>query len=183
MEVFWERGYEGAAISDLTAAMGIGAPSLYAAFGSKEALFKEAVERYDSPPGGTPTQRALAEQPTARAAVAAMLRDNARAYADPATPPGCMIVLAAAPWTANESVAGGLARLRSEAQDDLERRLRRGVDEGELPPDTDTAALAAYYTTVLHGLSILARDGASAETMEAVADAAMGAWDQLASRR
>ncbi len=182
MEVFWERGYEGAAISDLTAAMGIGAPSLYAAFGSKEALFLEAVERYDSAEGAF-TERALREQPTARAAVAAMLRDNARAYADPATPPGCMIVLAAAPWTANRAVAEHLAALRQQAQDELEQRLRRGVEEGELPAGADTAAMAAYYTTVLHGLSILARDGATASAMESVADAAMGAWDQLASRR
>ena len=112
-----------------------------------------------------------------------MLRDNARAYADPATPPGCMIVLAAAPWTANRAVAEHLASLRQEAQDALERRLRRGVEEGELPADADTGAMAAYYATVLHGLSILARDGATASAMEAVADVAMGAWDQLASRR
>jgi AcrR family transcriptional regulator len=179
MEVFWERGYDGAAISDLTAAMGIGAPSLYAAFGSKEQLFREAVERYDRLDGAY-TERALREQPTARAAIEAMLRDNARAYADPDTPPGCMIVLAAAPWTGNAAVRDHLAGLRAASQAALERRLERAVRDGELATGTDTAAMAAYYTTVLHGLSILARDGASPAEMDAVAGCAMAAWDTLA---
>jgi AcrR family transcriptional regulator len=179
MEVFWERGYDGAAISDLTAAMGIGSPSLYAAFGSKEQLFREAVERYDRLEGAY-TERALREQPTARAAVEAMLRDNARAYADPDTPPGCMIVLAAAPWTGNEAVRDHLARLRQEAHEALERRLEGAVATGELPAGTDTAAMASYYTTVMHGLSILARDGATLAAMDAVADCALAAWDALA---
>jgi hypothetical protein len=110
-----------------------------------------------------------------------MLRDNARAYADPDTPPGCMIVLAAAPWTDNERVRDHLAALRKDAQDGLERRFARAVDEGELPAGADTAGMAAYYTTVLHGLSILARDGASSAAMEAVVDHALAAWDAFAA--
>ena len=94
MAVFWQRGYEGTSLGDLTAAMGINRPSLYAAFGCKEALFHEAVALYDAVEGGA-TARALQDEPTARAAVEAMLCDNAEAYAAPDKPPGCMIVLGA----------------------------------------------------------------------------------------
>jgi AcrR family transcriptional regulator len=179
MEVFWQRGYEGASISDLTAAMGINSPSLYACFGCKEALFREAVALYDVVEG-TATERALHEEPTAHAAVEAMLRNNAEAYASPDKPSGCMIVLAACIGTPeSQAVRDHLALIRHNAQAGLQRRLQRGVEEGELPPDTDTAALAAFYTTVLQGLSIQARDGASREALQAVVDCAMAAWDRL----
>ncbi|MFP2903746.1 TetR/AcrR family transcriptional regulator [Pyxidicoccus sp. 3LFB2] len=183
MQVFWERGYEGASLSELTEAMGIKAPSLYAAFGCKEALFREAVELYDSVGSGA-TNRALQEAPTARAAVEAMLRDNVKEYVTPGRPSGCMIVLAAVAGTAeNEGVRAFLAKLRRKSTTALQRRLERSVSEGELPAGTDTAALAGFYTTVLQGLSIQARDGASLETMEATVDCAMAAWDALVKRR
>ncbi|UGT63462.1 TetR/AcrR family transcriptional regulator [Nocardia asteroides] len=97
-EVFWEHGYEGTSLADLTTAMGIASPSLYAAFGSKEALFREAVELYGATYGGY-TERALREEPTARASIEAMLRDNAAAYTAPELPHGCMIVLAGSTYT------------------------------------------------------------------------------------
>ena len=124
IELFWEQGYEGTSIADLTQAMGIAAPSLYAAFGSKEDLFREAVERYAV---DSPTDRALAREPTARAAVAAMLHDNADDYADPATPLGCMLVLGAPVGTpARSGVRELLARERRTALDRLQARLDRG---------------------------------------------------------
>jgi AcrR family transcriptional regulator len=177
MRVFWARGYEGTSISDLTATLGINSPSLYAAFGCKEELFREAVALYAR---DTATRRALKEQPTARAAVEAVLRDNADAYIDPANPPGCMIVLAAvlgAPET--RSVRDLLADCRRQSTAELKCRLDRAIADGDLPADTDTAALAAFYTTVLNGLSIHARDGASRETLHAIVDCAMAAWDRL----
>jgi AcrR family transcriptional regulator len=181
MRVFWQRGYEGTSLSDLTAAMGINSPSLYAAFGCKEALFREAVELYNVTEGAT-TTAALSEEPTARAAIEAMLRSNARAYADPATPPGCMVVLAAAISTAeNEPVREFLAGVRREAHDAVRQRLKRGIADGDLPKGTDTAALANFYTTVLQGLSFQARDGASRKTLNTIVDCAMAAWDTLAS--
>jgi len=177
IELFWEQGYEGTSIADLTQAMGIGAPSLYAAFGSKEELFREAVERYAL---DSPTDRALAREPTARAAVAAMLHDNADDYTDPATPLGCMLVLGAPVGTpAQSGVRERLAEERRVAVDRLQARIDQGIADGDVPPGTDTAALARFYSTVLDGMSIKARDGASNAELHAVADAALAAWDSL----
>jgi AcrR family transcriptional regulator len=178
MEVFWRHGYEGTSLSQLTEAMGINAPSLYAAFGSKEELFREAVELYEATEGAL-ASRAL-EAPTAREAVERMLRRNVADYSDPAKPPGCMIVLAATTGTiGNQGVRDFLARLRSAGEDALQDRLRRAVDDGELPPGTDVAALAAFVTTIQQGLSIHARDGADRSTLDAVADHALTVWDTL----
>ena len=181
MEVFWERGYEGTSISELTRAMGINAPSLYAAFGSKEELFRDAVARYDAHEGSA-TERALGEQPTARAAIEAMLRENADLYADPTRPSGCMVVLGTTTWTPhNAEVRRYLAGLRHRTSELIRERLERAVEAGELPPGTEVEALAAYYNTVLEGLSIQARDGASREAMHAIIDCAMATWHVLVS--
>lgn len=178
MVVFWQQGYEGTSLSELTTAMGINSPSLYAAFGSKEALFREAVELYEA------TEGALAagalDAPTAREAVEGMLRGNVADYADPSTPPGCMIVLAATTGTVgNAGVRDFLAEQRRASEDALRRRLQRGVDDGDLPAGTDVGTLAAFVTTVQQGLSIQARDGASRETLDAVVDHALAVWDAM----
>jgi AcrR family transcriptional regulator len=179
MEVFWEHGYEGTSIADLTAAMGINSPSLYAAFGCKEQLFREAIAVYEATEGAA-TTRALADEPTARRAIEAMLRDNVEAYADPATPNGCMIVLAATVGAvANAGVRDLLADNRRQSLSAVAERIERGVDDGDVPPGTDADAVAGFYVTVLQGLSIQARDGASRDTLHAVVDGAMAVWDTL----
>jgi len=177
MELFWEHGFEGASLSELTKAMGISAPSLYAAFGSKEQLFREAVAYYNDPER-SPTARALTDQPTARQAVEAMLRDNAVSYSDPQTPRGCLIVLSATNYAPrSRGIRDLLAALREQDRRDVQLRLDTAVGEGELPASVNTAALTGFVMTVLHGLSIQARDGADAKTLDGIVDLAMLAWD------
>ncbi|WP_410869649.1 TetR/AcrR family transcriptional regulator [Nocardia sp. A7] len=173
MEVFWELGFDGASMSDLTAAMGINSPSLYAAFGDKEALFRAAVELYGRTEGSH-TARALRERPTAYTAIEAMLRDNIATYTDPGLPNGCMVVLAGATYTSrNAAVREFLVEARRHTTADIRARLDRGIVEGDLAPETDTASLTMLYSTVLYGLSIQARDGVSPDDMSAAVDSAM----------
>jgi AcrR family transcriptional regulator len=177
MVVFWERGYEGTSISDLTQAMGIATPSLYAAFGRKEDLFRQAVELYEATEGAV-RARALAGGPTARAAIEAVLRTDARTHPDPATPNGCMVVLAAtAGTTENAEVREFLADNRRAGLAAFEARIRRGIEDGDVPATADPAAMAGFYVTVMQGMSIQARDGASTAALDRVVDGAMAAWD------
>ncbi|MGH6760837.1 MAG: TetR/AcrR family transcriptional regulator [Phyllobacterium sp.] len=176
MRTFWAQGYEGTSVQDLVDAMGVNKPSLYSTFGCKEEIFREAVELYDRVEG-LATSQSLKEAATAREAVETMLRSNARAYTAEEGPRGCMIVLSSllgAPE--NESVRGFLADNRLNGEMTVRDRLARGVAEGDLAPSADVNRLAAFYTTVLEGLSIQARDGASAEKLNMIIDAAMLAW-------
>jgi AcrR family transcriptional regulator len=178
MELFWERGYEGTSLSDLTAAMGIRSPSLYAAFGSKEALFKEAVDYYNATTGGP--QRELDAAPTARAAVEALLRHYAEVYVEPGHPRGCLVMLAATTGpTENEEVRRFLADCRRADLETLHRRIARGITDGDLPPGTDCLRLARFVHAVTLGMSLQARDGADRAALEQVADCAIAAWDAL----
>ncbi|WP_300300604.1 TetR/AcrR family transcriptional regulator [Ferrovibrio sp.] len=183
MGVFWQRGYEATSLSDLTKAMGINAPSLYAAFGCKEALFGEALELYQQAEGAAP-RRLLEEAPTAREGFAAMLRFHAVNYVDPAHPPGCMAVLAAivgAPE--NKSVRGLMSTTRRRALDAFAARIRRGIATGDVPAGTDAMAMAAFYATLLQGMSIQARDGATKKQLLATVDSAMAAWDGMVGKK
>ena len=179
MEVFWSKGYEGASLTDLTAAMGINSPSLYGAFGSKEGLFREAVQLYRDTDGAA-SRQALAAGATAREGVRGMLLAAAERFTAPGAPPGCLIVLGA-PSGANghDGVGAFLGDNRRDMQGCILARLTAAAAAGELPPGADLKGLAAFYTTILHGMSIQARDGASRETLLAVADGAMAAWDGL----
>ena len=179
MKTFWQFGYEGASMAALTEAMGINSPSLYAAFGSKEDLFKEAVELYLATEDQK-TRRTLAEQTTARGAVEAMLRRSVANLTDPSGCRGCLLVLGdsnAAPE--HGGIHDYLAQRRKEIQAAMEERIRRGIADGDVPPQASVRTIAAFYMTVLQGLSLRARDGASREAMMQVADAAVAAWDSL----
>ncbi|MBN3268483.1 TetR/AcrR family transcriptional regulator [Bordetella bronchiseptica] len=176
MRTFWTQGYEGTSIQDLVQAMGVNKPSLYATFGCKEEIFREAVELYDRVEGRA-TSQSLAQARTAREAVETMLRANARAYAVAEGPRGCMIVLSSllgAPE--NARVRAYLADNRLAGETLLKDRLAQGIAQGDLAPTADIAQLAAFYTTVLEGLSIQARDGAGADKLNTIIDAAMLAW-------
>jgi AcrR family transcriptional regulator len=178
MHVFWERGYEAASVADLTAAMGITPPSLYTAFGDKERLFLEAVEAYGKGPGGF-GQRALAEEPTARQAVQRLLEEGASELTRDCQPHGCMMVTAAVNCSiAAEHVQTALAKRRALGIKSMEDRIQRGIDEGELPPGTDAAALASFYAMVYQGMSMQAKDGASRESLLASVEMAMRSWPQ-----
>ncbi|WP_210585777.1 TetR/AcrR family transcriptional regulator [Streptomyces sp. GESEQ-35] len=171
---FWEHGYEATSVSDLTHAMGIGAPSLYAAFGDKQALFAEVVSEYGARYGSF-GDRALAEEPSARAAVARMLREAAAEYTAPGRPHGCLVVHAATNCTSPE-VEASLRERRNANIAAFERRIRADIAAGELPAGTDAAALARHTGAMIQGMSQQARDGASREELEAVAEIAMAIW-------
>ena len=182
MELFWARGYEGTTLEDLQAAMGdISPPSFYNAFGSKEALFEEAVNLYVSTVA-TPPACALQEGRTARESIEAMLRENVESFSTPGKPRGCLLVSGAMNCSpANKGPEQYLRKLRQGTSDVIEARLRRAVAEGELSPAVDVPAVAAFYTTVVHGLSVRAGDGASRAALVASVDGAMAAWDRLIS--
>ncbi|WP_134727813.1 TetR/AcrR family transcriptional regulator [Amycolatopsis nivea] len=175
MLVFWEQGYEGASLADLTGAMGITKTSMYAAFGNKEQLFRKALALYDEGPASY-GPRAWAE-PTAAKVAAAILNGAVRATTDPDCPPGCLGV--------QGSLAAGelghparelLVEWRNAARRALEKRFRRAIDEHDLPPDADPARLARYVMTVAFGIAVEAASGATREELQEVADAAMSNW-------
>jgi len=183
MQVFWALGYDGATLADLQEAMGgITAPSFYAAFGSKEKLFREAVELY-SRTLGAPMRDALDQHPTAHASIQALLHAAVESFRKPGAPRGCMLVLAAINSTpSNKSVQQYLRSLRARRQKAIERRLRRGVAEGELPLGLNVGALASFYATVVDGLAIQARDGATRKALDFAVVCAMASWDALVAQ-
>ncbi|TGT42875.1 TetR/AcrR family transcriptional regulator [Mesorhizobium sp. M8A.F.Ca.ET.165.01.1.1] len=180
MDVFWAKGYEGASISDLAAAMGINSPSLYAAYGSKEALFLEATDLY-SRVEGADIWLALEEVPTARLAIERFLRRTAKAYSQTDRPQGCLIALGALHEDSSRgAICADLRRRRAENLTALKKRLERGVAEGELPANFNCRAAATFFATVQHGMSIQARDGASRAALLATVAGAMAAWKTMA---
>ncbi|MBY6239606.1 TetR/AcrR family transcriptional regulator [Methylosinus sp. Sm6] len=176
LQLFWRHGYEGASVADLTAAMGVTPPSLYTAFGSKERLYQEALDRYGASYGSF-TARALAEEPTARQAVERILQESVAVYSEGPAPRGCMLASGAVTCAPEHTkVAADLSRRRLAAISAIKARFDRAVIEGELAPSTDTEALAAFYAAVVQGLSIQARDGVDRDVLETIAATALIAW-------
>jgi len=176
MHVFWQHGYEAASIAELTTAMGITAPSLYTAFGDKEHLFLEAIERYATGPGGG-YPRALEEEPTAYLAIKRCLEEAADELTQTNHPKGCMLVLAATNCSkASAHIQAALIKRRAASDAGVRCRIEHGIQSGELPAGTDPEALANFYTAVFRGMSMLAADGASRESLLATAAVALKAW-------
>jgi AcrR family transcriptional regulator len=181
MEVFWVKGYEGASMTDLTMAMGIASPSLYAAFGCKEELFRQALQFY-SETEGPEIWAGTASAHTAYEAVESYLMQTARAFTRRNRPPGCLVVLSALHATEqSETVRRELIAMRAKNVEDLRQRLQEGVASGEISAEADLATIARYYVTVQQGMSIQARDGATRRELERVTRAALAAWKPLTS--
>lgn len=180
MDVFWRNGYEGASTAQLTQAMGIAPPSLYAAFGSKEALYREAIGLYQRRHGAY-FGAALTASTSAREAMRAVLLGAARQFTGSGHAPGCMVATAQVQCASeHQGIAAELCGARSSAQHALRQRLELARAQGELPQDCDTAALASFFALMIQGMAVQAHDGASLATLEQVAQLAMRAWPATA---
>jgi AcrR family transcriptional regulator len=175
LDVFWRKGYEGASLSALTKAMGINRPSLYAAFGDKEALFRRVLNRYVDGPSAF-VQAALGEK-AARSAVERMLREAVKTQTARGNPRGCLLVQGAlACGEESEPIRRELIARRRKGEALLRQRLERAKKDGELERRVDTAVLARFYSTVLYGMAVQAAGGASRRDLEALIQNAMRTW-------
>jgi len=177
LEVFWRKGYEGTSLSDLTKAMGINRPSLYAAFGNKEELFRKALDRYKTEKVAYILE--ALEAPTARAVAECLLYGAADRLTDPSHPLGCLTVQGGLACSEeNESIRLELAKLRTEYEARLRQRMERAQREGDLPPGADPAEVARFIATIAQGMAVQAAGGASRESLRQVAETALRVWTQ-----
>ena len=178
LNVFWRKGYEGASLTELTKAMGINRPSLYAAFGDKQALFRKALERYEQGPTGF-IHEALAES-TARGMAKRLLLGTAASVSGAnGNPGGCMLVQSAlSAGDAAEPVRRELAAHRQAAVTAITDRLRRAKKERDLPADADPTALARYLMTVVNGMAVQSVSGATPAALRKVVETALRAWPE-----
>lgn len=173
--VFWRHGYEGTSLAQLTDAMGINVPSLYAAFGNKEALFKLALERYLQKPASY--LRKAIEEPTARRVAEQAFRGAIDMVMHPRHPDGCLLVHGAlASHPAAESIRAELSRRRAGAEEAVRRRFERARAEGDLPDHVDPTQLARFMMTVIWGMSVQVAGGATRAQLEEVAQMALRCW-------
>jgi AcrR family transcriptional regulator len=176
MHLFWERGYEGTSVSELTEAMGITPPTLYTFFGDKKRLFLEAVERYQSGQGCF-AAKALTEEPTAERSIRRLLLEAVDSFSNSRGPKGCLVVLGATNCTVESSdVFTALANRRRAAEIAVRRRIAAARLAGELAEYADIDALTGLITTTLFGLAIKARDGSSRAALRKIVDQAMRSW-------
>jgi AcrR family transcriptional regulator len=178
VRLFWTRGFEATSIADLTAELGIGSPSLYAAFGSKEALYAEALQRYVTDNEDF-VWAGFRGAPTTREAVRAFLSDSAAALTGCVAdiPRGCMVTLSQVGSEGYDALGGLVRHARAQTLERLLDRIDTGMAAGEIPTSVDRRGLARFVQTTQAGMSILARDGATGPELQAVADIAMEGWD------
>jgi AcrR family transcriptional regulator len=176
MKLFWDRGYEGTTFDDLIGVMNIGPSSFYHEFGSKEQLYREAVDYYANVWLGY-FPRALSTHRDARAAFEALIEESAAFLTSDASPAGCMISLAGTHLPPHlRSVTDFTKGVRKLSEQALVSRLRKGVSDGDLPPETKVKELAVYFIVVFRGMAAQARDGASRKQLLAIGRLAMRAW-------
>jgi len=175
LQVFWRKGYEGASMADLTETMGITKPSLYAAFGNKEELFRKALDRYVDGPGGY-FQEAL-RKPTAREVVEHVMYEAANALSSPDNPPGCLAVQGAlCCGDAAQTIKQELVARRAKGEEDLRERFVRAIATGDLSAECDAADLARYISAILQGMAVQAAGGVKRDQLRKIADIAMRNW-------
>jgi AcrR family transcriptional regulator len=175
LDVFWRNGYEGTSISDLTAAMRINPPSLYAAFGNKAELYRKALDRYIEQ--RTNFWNEAFEAPTARGVVEHLLREGANFLTEECNPGGCMLVRGAMSCSeAEAALKRELAARRKVGEVRLRERLERAKAEGEMPADLDPIDYARYIMVVLEGMSVSSAGGATRKDLHKVADMTLRAW-------
>jgi AcrR family transcriptional regulator len=175
LQLFWRRGYEGATLADLTRVMGINRPSLYAAFGSKEALFRRSLDRYADGPAAFVSE--ALKEPTARAVAEQLLSGAIDMVSDPRNPRGCLMVQGAlACGEAAESVRRELVLRRAAVEAAVRQRFERALAEGDLPADVEPADLARYLMTLIRGMAVQAAGGDSRDELRRVAETALRAW-------
>ena len=172
--LFWERGYDGTAVSDLTAAIGVSAPSFYFAFGSKEELFRKVVERYLAAHQKL-VESACAEA-TSRAVAHRVLAGYVDVLTDPAHAPGCLALNSALPCAAGAPVRKWLADHREGLRFKLKARFARARQSGDLLPDADPNALARLVVAVAWGMAVEAQSGASRSQLRKTVEAAISGW-------
>jgi AcrR family transcriptional regulator len=175
LKVFLEKGYEGASLTDLTKAMGINRPSLYAAFGDKRSLFQKSLERYSE--GPAQYLREALQQETSRKVAEALLRGAAAFQTRPGNPPGCLGVNGALACGEDaQQVRDELISWRSQGEDLIVQRLRQAKRSGDLPSSANPADLARFLTSVIYGMSVRAASGASRAELMRIAKTALQAW-------
>lgn len=173
--VFWQKGYEGTSMPDLTEAMGINRPSLYAAFGNKEELFRKALDRYAEKINNFMQETLSA--PTAYAGVETLLRSMADGHCSKSQPRGCLLVQGALSCGEEaEPIKQELAARRAEVETALKKRFVRAKMEGDISSDADPEDLARYFATLMHGMAVQAASGTSKKAMHGIVDVALRAW-------
>lgn len=175
LQIFWKRGYEGASLAELTEALGVNKPSLYAAFGNKEELFMKALSKYVA--GPVAFVREVINEPTARDVAQRFLYQAAEFLTEPTHPKGCMVVQGAlSGGESAEMIKSVLIQYRTAYEKVLTKRFEQAKQDGDLSSDADPQTLAKYLATMHQGMSVQATSGASKEELRAIADLALSAW-------
>lgn len=175
LRVFWSKGYEGASLTDLTEAMGITRPSLYAAFGNKESLFRKALDLYEQEK--LAYTRCALEAPTAKGVAERMLRGALESQCSDCEPKGCLRVISSVACGAEaEAIREEVIARRASSQKALVERFERARAEGDLPPDTDVAGLTNCLIAILQGMAVQAGAGASRADLERLVETSLAMW-------